>query len=851
MNDLILIIDGNSLMYRAFYAMPQLNNKQGIMTNAVFGFMSMFLKLIEDNKPHYVAVAFDMKGPTFRHKEYGEYKATRQLTPEGLGQQFDLLMQLLDILPVNYYRYEGYEADDILGWLSSEATKKGVKSLIVTGDRDALQLVSESATVLLTKKGISQIRLFDMEELKNEYGMEPWQIIELKALMGDSSDNIPGVMGIGEKTALSLIHQFRSLQGIYDNFHLVKGTKLRENLIKEKDKAYLSKRLATILRESPFPVSFEDNLYKPKNSNELKQMFEWLGFQSMLNKFGFSEVEKESLVEVQPDNDTVVIQTEEELSKLTMDLEGVSCLAIAFGGKLSIARDESLVYDILLDESSALRILKPLFESEKISKYTFDAKMLMHKCRNLGVEIKKIDFDALLAAYLLNPQALRYTLTGIIFEYLGKDKQFPDATDLIVLTEFFKNKLFEEGMLDLYRNIEHPLIELLFRMEVNGFRIEKNELTRLGIEFTETLKNTTERIYKYAEEEFNINSPKQLGIVLFEKLMLPAVKKTKTGFSTDIEVLEALKGKHPVINEIIEHRQISKLNSTYIEGLSKMIDSKDGKIHSNFNQTIAVTGRISSTDPNLQNIPIRLEMGRKIRKVFIPSENCVLVDADYSQIELRILAHMSGDPDFIQSFLSGEDIHRQTAAEIFDISIDSVTSEQRGYAKAVNFGIIYGISDYGLSQNLGISVASAKGYIDRYFHRYPRVKLYLDELVENAQKTGYVSTLMGRKRYIPEISSRNKTIQSQGKRLAMNTPLQGTAADIIKKAMLDVDTELRLRNLKSRLILQVHDELIIDTHKEEIEEVKDLLKNKMANTVTLKVPLVVDVGVGDNWYDAK
>jgi DNA polymerase-1 len=847
----LLVIDGNSLMHRAFYALPQLSNKDGILTNAVFGFMNMFLKLLDEHSPQYAAVAFDMKGPTFRHLEYVDYKATRQKSPEGLGHQFGLLIELLEAMPVAVYRHEGYEADDILGWLSKSAEDSGIGSLIVTGDKDALQLVSHDVSVLLTKRGISEVHSFNLDELKREYGLEPWQMIELKALMGDSSDNIPGVPGVGEKTALSLIHQYGSVQGVFDHIEEIKGVKLKENLYNNRESAFLSKKLATILRESPIPVNIEDCALKIRSSLELIQKLERLGFQSLIGKLipsgnSITEVKASSIKE-----NFIQIDTRESLSEIAEKLTESGSIALFTGDELTISSNGLPIYRIVLQVNDALDLLKPVLENEQIDKITFDAKALMHTCKEYGIDIKGIKFDTLIAAYLLNPAQSKYDLKQLVYDYLRQETENPDAEDVRLLADCLRDKLKEQDMLSLYADIEHPLIELLFFMENAGFRVDREMLENLGVEFSLAIERLTGEIYKMSHGEFNINSTKQLGEILFDKLKLPAVKKTKTGYSTDIEVLEELKGRHPIIEAIIDYRQIAKLKSTYIDGLVKMIDQDDGRIHSSFNQTVAVTGRISSTEPNLQNIPVRMEIGRRIRKIFIPSEAHVLVDADYSQIELRILAHMSQDTDFIESFLSGEDIHRKTASEMFGISMDKVTSEQRNSAKAVNFGIVYGISDFGLSQNLGISVSAAKGYIDRYFKRYKKVRLYLDGLVELAERQGYVATLMGRRRYIPEIKSRNKTIYSLGKRLAMNTPIQGTAADIIKVAMIDVYNELKRRSLKSKLILQVHDELIIDTDKDEIDEVKELLRDKMANAVKLAVPLSVEVGVGDNWYDAK
>lgn len=854
MHKKIMLIDGNSLLFRAFHALPPLSNKDGIMTNAVFGFVNMLLKLIEDYKPNFMAVAFDTAAPTFRHKEYAEYKATRTELPEGLGHQFGLVKNLLKLMDIMALELEGFEADDILGTLSCKAQNEETEALIVTGDKDCLQLISPKVSVLITKKGISQSQIFDENELINVYGIKPWQIIELKSLMGDNSDNIPGVPGIGEKTALSLLKQFESLNGIYENIELVKGLKTRESLVNNKEIAFFSKMLATIIRDVPIKVDFTDCTLNLKLTQDLSQQLDWLGFQAVKNKIlQISDDNKENVRQELPKviKEYLEINNNKELNDLLQKIERDALVALLFSDKLTIAAPSLPVCLLNVPLEDCLESIKPMLEDHRIKKVTFDIKSLMHYCSKFGISPEGFVFDVYIAAYILNPSEQNYDLKQLVYDYLKFDADSPDAEDILKLESIMRQELKNHNLENLYEKIEHPLIEVLFEMENRGFKVDGEALALLGVEFKAIQNSLTEKIYEISQVRFNINSPKQLGEVLFEKLNLPHIKKTKTGYSTDIEVLEQLSGKHPIISEIIDYRQISKLNSTYIDGLGKMIEHSDGKIHTKFNQTIAVTGRISSTDPNLQNIPVRMETGRRIRKVFVASTNHILVDADYSQIELRILAHISGDLAFVDAFNSGEDIHRKTAAEIFDVEISDVTNEQRNSAKAVNFGIIYGISDFGLSRNLGISPAVAKTYISNYFDRYPQVKKYLDEVVRQAETDGYVTTLMGRKRNIPEIRSRNKTIQAFGRRLAMNTPIQGTAADIIKKAMIDVHNELILRKLRSKLILQVHDELIVDTALSELEEVKCLLLDKMSNTVALKVPLLVEIGTGVNWYDAK
>ncbi len=858
----VMIIDGNSLMHRAFYALPMLTNKKGVPTNAVYGFTNMLLRLIEDYKPDYLGVAFDKKGPTFRHEAYTEYKATRQKTPEELIPQFDLLKKMLQLMGIAIYEVDGYEADDILGTFARLAREKGWEAYLVTGDRDALQLVSPEVRVIMTKKGISDVRVFDVEGIRNEYGLAPSQIIDLKALMGDSSDNIPGVPGIGEKTALKLLYQYHTVEQVLDNADKISGQKIKEALVKYREQAMLSKRLATIVQDAPVDIKLEDCCYEMPRSRDLLEFLQELEFHSIIEKLG---IQPESTVSVKTpvrEKNVIEVEARERLRQQVAGLiKSVRLAILVADGCITIADDPGRVYRIMvrndllsqgLDLQDIFIELKPILESQEVRKIVYDGKRLILEAHRYGIFVEGLEFDVFIAAYLLDPAKNRYDLSQMLYEYVGLDVDDADAADLYLLAEHMRDKLEETGMLYLYQEIEHPLINVLADMEITGFKVDKDMLEQLGEEFSAELSSLTREIYALAGEEFNINSPKQLGSVLFEKLGLPVIKKSKTGYSTDIEVLEQLRPYHEVVEKIIEYRQVMKLKSTYIDGLLSVIDPRDGRIHSNFNQTVTATGRISSAEPNLQNIPVKLEMGRRIRKVFVASgEDYVLVDADYSQIELRVLAHMSGDPTFIDAFRNNQDIHLRTASEIFGVPIDKVTPQQRSSAKAVNFGIVYGISDYGLARSLGISRKQARDYIDSYFARYPKVKEYMEQIVEIAKRQGYVTTLMNRRRYIPELKSRNFNIRSQGERLAMNTPIQGSAADIIKKAMNDVYAELKRRNLKSKLILQVHDELIIDTYKPELEEVKDLVVRCMENAVSLSVPLVVDIGVGRSWYDAK
>lgn len=859
----LMAIDGNSLMHRAYYAIQGLSNKKGVPTNAIYGFTNVLLKLLQDYEPEYVGVAFDRKAPTFRHKEYKEYKETRQKTPEELIIQFDIVKELLKRMNIAIYEIDGYEADDILGTFARIAEENDLHALLVTGDRDALQLVSQNTHVLLirTRKGMSEVQIFDPEELKNAYGLTPEQIIDLKGLMGDSSDNIPGVPGVGEKTALKLLEQYSTLENILEHIDEISGKKLKENLTIYKEQAILSKKLATIIKDVPIDIKLEDCCYNIPRTEELRDLLEELEFKSIIKKLGFEDRIEAEAKPSSREKEIISIKDLKDLEDMVDNLASKPLLSMLVGDDFTIACTSNKLYRIPLrkdlisdgiDFGEALQYLQPILTNEKIRKIVYDGKTFMKTLEQYDVKVNGLDFDVFVAAYLLDPVKNKYELAQLMYEYLGAEVSSVDAADLILLADVMKNKLKEYRMEKLYSEIEHPLIFVLKDMEETGFKVDKTILQELDVEFSKELKTLTQKIYDIAGEEFNINSPKQLGDILFEKLNLPVIKKTKTGYSTDVQVLEQLVDQHEIIEYIIEYRQVMKLKSTYIDGLMNMINTGDGRIHSNFNQTVTATGRISSTEPNLQNIPVRMEMGRQIRRVFVASdENHVLVDADYSQIELRVLAHISQDERFIDAFLQGQDIHRRTAAEIFGIPIEQVTPEQRSSAKAVNFGIVYGISDFGLAKNLGISRAKAKKYIDSYFSRYPGIKEYMDEIVKQGKEKGYVETLMGRRRNLPELASRNHNIRSFGERVAMNTPIQGTAADIIKKAMNDVYYGLKERGLRSKLILQVHDELIIDTYLPELEEVKTLVKDKMENAVKLDVPLVVDIGTGFSWYDAK
>lgn len=859
---LMIAIDGNSLLHRAFYAMPLLSNKKGVYTNAIFGFMNMLIRLKKDYEPCSLILAFDRKAPTFRHKAYKDYKATRQKAPEELVPQFDLIKDLARLLEIPTYELDGYEADDILGSLAKVADDNKQPLMIVTGDKDELQLVSDYTSVLLTIRGISETKRYDKQLLMDEYGLTPEQFVDMKGLMGDSSDNIPGVKGIGQKTAIKLLKEYGSLENVLDNIDNLSGKKLKENLTIYRHHALLSKDLATIRRDVPLEFNLPNQPYDYPSSSGLKQFLLDLELNTIIEKLDLESVKASGdKKEKQREKTFNNISSEDELIVFLDLLLKQKQIAIAIGEHLSISWNKDTTYrinfknDLLgdgIDYHKALNILKPFFESEEIKKLVHDAKSWILELAKEGIAIKGISFDTMIGAYLLDPTKSKYEPDRLLYDYTGIDTSIIDGADLLLLAEAILSKLKELDMEDLYYKIEHPLIEVLADMELTGFKIDRERLRELDLYFTKEQSRLTDEITSLAGQDFNLNSPKQLGEILFEKLGLPVQKKTKTGYSTNIDVLEALQGTHPIIEKIIEYRQVAKIKSTYVDGLIPLISSKDDRIHSSFNQTVTATGRISSTDPNLQNIPVKLETGRRIRQAFISSgPDYTLVAADYSQIELRVLAHISADPTLIDSFVKRQDIHRRTAAEIFNVPMTKVTDEQRERAKAVNFGIIYGISDFGLSRNLKISREEAKHYIDSYLDRYPKIKEYMEQIVEFGKTNGYVKTLYNRRRNLPELMSRNYNTRSFGERIALNMPIQGTAADIIKLSMVSVYNELKSKGLQSKLILQVHDELIIDAYKPELDIVIELLKNKMENVVDLSVPLIVEIATADNWYDTK
>ncbi len=857
----MLLIDGNSLLHRAFHALPPLRTSKGVHTNAVYGFINMLFRILQEEKPDYITVAFDKKGPTFRHTEYAAYKATRPKTAEELIGQFDLLKNILDALRIKFFEVDGFEADDILGTLSKKGEEAGVFSVIVTGDKDALQLVSPNTSVMLTKKGISELEIYDTAKVKERYGISPELIADMKGLMGDKSDNIPGVPGIGEKTAIKLIKEFGSVDNVLKNIDKLKG-KLRENLEKYSEDARVSKHLATIVTDVSLDFSFEDIGYCEPDYETLINLFRELEFYSLIERVKPTDFQDKPAA-VKP----VKIHNAQDLQKLAAEIKAEKHIAVHADAKLKDAKSYEIegiylsvkdkcyfIDPLVLDDRSLLTELKSILEDGTIYKIAHDGKLLRKVLGQLDIDFVS-QFDTMLAAYLLEPSQPRYDISTLVMEYLGKNLN--NAQDLgektlylHKLKEVLDSKIKDYKMEKLFYHVEMPLSVVLADMEITGIKVNTEKLKELGAKFGEKLKHLTGEIYNQAGMEFNINSPKQLGEVLFEKLSLPVIKRTKTGYSTDAEVLEKLRPSHPIVENILEYRFLMKMKSTYADGLLALVDKDTERIYTNFNQTVTTTGRISSTEPNLQNIPVKTEEGRHIRGVFTADrKGHVLLSGDYSQIELRVLAHISEDKTLMEAFIKGEDIHTRTASEVFGVSLEDVTPALREKAKAVNFGIIYGISDYGLAQGLGISNQEAKAYIDAYFDRYPGVRDYVRETIRAAKLSGYVTTLLNRRRYIPDINSRNYHLRSFAERTAMNTPIQGSAADIIKVAMVKIYRHLKEHNLKAKILLQVHDELILDVPEEELSLVKGILKEDMENAIPLKVPLVVDFTHGFTWEE--
>ncbi|AAO04966.1 DNA polymerase I [Staphylococcus epidermidis] len=873
----LVLIDGNSLSFRAFYALPLLSNHAGIHTNAVYGFAMLLEKIIKEEKPNHFLVAFDAGKTTFRHSKYSEYKGGRQKTPPELSEQFPYIRQLLDAYHIKRYELDNYEADDIIGTLSRQADEEDFETIIITGDRDLTQLATDNVTIYYTKKGVTDVDHYTPKFIAEKYnGLVPKQIIDMKGLMGDTSDNIPGVAGVGEKTAIKLLNQFESVEGVYEHIEEVTAKKLKEKLINSKDDALMSKDLATINVHSPIEVSLEDTKLTLQDDTTKKiELFKKLEFKQLLADIDTSSTNEEVIdktFEIEQDFQNVDLNDLNE-AVIHFELEGTNYLKdtiLKFG---FYTNHQHVV--INAEDVKDYKHLVQWLEDKNTTKIVYDAKKTYVSAHRLGINIENIEFDVMLASYIIDPSrsiddvksvvslyGQNYVKDNITIFGKGKKHHIPEepilnehiasVTEAIAaVTPTMKSQLEDYNQIELLKDLELPLARILSEMEEIGIYTDINDLKEMEFEIQKKLDVLISNIHESAGEAFNINSPKQLGVVLFETLQLPVIKKTKTGYSTAVDVLEKLQGEHPIIDDILEYRQLAKLQSTYVEGLQKVI-SKDHRIHTRFNQTLAQTGRLSSIDPNLQNIPIRLEEGRKIRKAFKPtSKDSVILSADYSQIELRVLAHITQDESLKHAFINGHDIHTATAMKVFNVESDQVDSLMRRQAKAVNFGIVYGISDYGLSQSLGITRKQAKAFIDDYLASFPGVKQYMSDIVKDAKAQGYVETLLHRRRYIPDITSRNFNLRSFAERTAMNTPIQGSAADIIKLAMVKFSEKIKETKYHAKLLLQVHDELIFEIPKSEVEDFSKFVEEIMEQALVLDVPLKVDSNYGATWYDAK
>ena len=845
-NEKLIIIDGNSLLNRAYYAIPPLNNHEGKNVNAVFGFVNILLKALSEIKPTHLAVAFDKKGKNFRHALYDQYKANRKGMPDDLAQQMPILFDLLDKMQIKRVGESGVEADDVIGTI---AKRFSVPTVIFSGDRDLLQLVDNSTTVCLTKRGITDVEEVTVDNIKDLYGMTPSQVVEFKALKGDPSDNIPGVAGIGDKSAMTLLDKYGTVEGVYQNIADIKGA-MQTKLLTGKDMAFVSKTLATIKTDVEVDCTIDDLVFRPIPAS-VKGEFEKLEFRSLFKKLaefcdGDLDVEEDEEV-----FEEKVIADVDSLRQLATKLEGKKQLAFYFDENIYIGCDEKTQYTIEIAKDlfggislqSAIEVLSDVLAGDS-QKIVYDSKSLRHKLAYFGAVINNVAYDLSIMQYLVEYRTFKDI--NQLKQAYGLKSYTPA---FIKLSKILKQKLEQNNVWQLYEKIELPLAKVLFEMEVCGFKIDVQMLDDLGERYKNEIASLTATAHQMAGETFNVLSPKQLGHILFEKLGLPVQKKTKTGYSTDNEILEKIKDEHPIVGVVQAIRKISKLSGTYIEGFKPLVKKGD-LIHTTFNQTLTATGRLSSSEPNLQNLPVREEEGKDIRKMFIPTKD-MLISADYSQIELRLLAHFSGDEILIKAFNEGKDIHSLVAQELFGIPAEMVTASMRRMAKAVNFGIIYGISEYGLSQNVGISPGKAREYIAKYFESYPKIKDYLESCKEFAKQNGYVVTITGRRRQIPEIASSNYQLRSFGERAAMNAPLQGSAADIIKIAMINVDSELKKRNMQSKLILQIHDELVLDVVESEQQEIKTILKEQMSDCFDLKVKLDINVSGGKNLYEAK
>ncbi|WP_407372456.1 DNA polymerase I [Carnobacterium sp.] len=880
----LVLIDGNSVAYRAFFALhsqlERMKNKNGLHTNALYGFHNMIDSVLTKEKPTHVLVAFDAGNTTFRHSFFDDYKAGRSKTPREFSEQMPYLRELLDGFGIRHYELENFEADDIIGTLATQVDPKIYDVVVISGDRDLTQLAKENVRVDITVKGVSELKGYTPESIYEEMGISPLQIIDMKGLAGDASDNIPGVTKIGEKTALKLLKEYGSVEGIYENIDLLKKSKMKENLINEKETALLSKRLATIDTDSPIKVGVEELSFNGPNMEKLISFYKEMDFNSHLSKLDTAEYDAEQNSQKEAISYTIVTEITENMFNDNMALyvemlgdnyHTSPIFCIGWG-------DDEHIYVSEPEVVFASDDFKNWAKDKRAQKQVFDAKRTYVALKRQNVDIVSIDFDILLASYLLNTKDNSKDLSEVATEHeyyevssdesvYGKGAKIAIPEEKTVTYDHIARKIKAIRILSkqlgenlekneqtkLFNEMELPLSIVLAEMELTGVKVNDKRLMEMKEEFAIRLTDIEQRVYELAGEKFNLNSPKQLGVILFEKMGYPVIKKTKTGYSTAVDVLEQLREQAPIVEHILDYRQIAKIQSTYIEGLLKVIDKKTGKIHTRYMQTIAQTGRLSSVDPNLQNIPIRLEEGRKIRQAFVPShEGWEIFASDYSQIELRVLGHVSDDKLLKEAFIEGQDIHSSTAMRVFGIaSPEEVSSEMRRRAKAVNFGIVYGISDYGLSQNLGISRKEAQQFIDTYFEKYPGVKTYMEDIVREAKDKGFVETLFQRRRYLPEINSRNFNLRSFAERTAINTPIQGSAADIIKIAMIKMDKKLKESTLQATMLLQVHDELIFEAPKEEIEQLRALVVEVMEGAVELSVPLKVDSNSGKSWYEAK
>ncbi|MBE3127635.1 MAG: DNA polymerase I [Candidatus Atribacteria bacterium] len=879
-----ILVDGQGLLYRAFYALPQLTTTYGQIINAVYGFTMILIRLLEEEKPEYIVVTFDTPVPTFRHKEFKEYKAHRKKMPDELINQIPLIKEIINNYNITICSKEGYEADDVIGTIAKEAEKRNCNTIIVTADKDAFQLISPHTKIMITIKGVTEVKIYDEEGIKKKYGVDPEKIVDILALKGDISDNIPGVPGIGEKTAVALIKELGSVENILNNTEKISKKSLREQIKKYEDQIKMSKMLATIVCEVPIKYDFDSFKVKPANYQELWKIFQKLEFKNLIKKIAPKVNHEKTKLKFN------LIDTKEELEGLankiierkyfSFYLVTSSDNAISsniLGIALSFKDNENYYIPLfalnLIENSKCLSLelvlskLRPCFEDQGIIKISHNLKFNFILLRRHQVEIEGNNFDTMIAAYLLNPSRESYGLRDLFWEYLkyfkNEDKEIKkkvimsisiveaceNAQNILKLKDVLEEKMEEKNLISLFRKIEMPLVKILGEMEINGIKVNIDFLKLMSRQVDTRLEELKNTIYNLSGTEFNINSPKQLSVILFERLKLPVVKKIKTGYSTNADVLNTLAPQHKVVPFILEYRELDKLKNTYIDKLPFLVNSKTKRIHTSFHQTVTSTGRLSSSEPNLQNIPIRTEMGREIRKAFIAEEGLVLLSADYSQIELRILAHLSRDESLLNAFKNDEDIHAHTASGIFNLDQNIISEQMRRMAKVINFGIIYGMSSYGLASNLGVGREEAEKYISNYFFRYQGVKKYIEREKEEARKKGYVLTLLNRRRYLEGINSKDRKIREFNERIAINAPIQGSAADLIKLAMIKIDESFKKERFKSRLLLQIHDELIFEIYQPELEKVKSIIKEIMEHSLELSVPIKVNLKTGNNWAE--